>query len=191
MRGRAVSAAWSITTRRSTRPLASRNFPLVILPMSSRSSTSRTIFPTWRPMMSPARPMIGSFVRTCRMMLRALRMGERGLRSSWESRAMNSCLLRLASASPSARFRCASAASLSVRSCITLANDRACLCSSNSGVTTDWHQNRVPSFRTCQRTLSERPSSDAALSSCSGRPVSTSSGEKKREKCWPMISWDW
>ena len=117
-------------------------------------------------------------------------MGERGLRSSWDSMAMNSSLLRLASARPSARFRWASVASLSVRSCITLANDRACLFSSSSGVTVAWHQNRVPSLRTCQQTLSARPPSKAVLSSCSGWPVRMSSGEKKREKCCPMISCD-
>ena len=56
---------------------------------------------------------------------------------------MNSSLLRLASARPSARFRWACTASLSVRSCITRAKDRACLFSSSSGVTVARHQNRV------------------------------------------------
>ena len=84
---------------------------------------------------------------------------------------MNSSLLRFASARPSARSRWACVASLSVRSCITRANDRACFVSSSRGVTTDWHQNRVPSLRTCQRTLSDRPVSEAALSSCSGWPL--------------------
>ena len=108
MKGRTVSAAWLTTTRSSTCSLVSRNFPLVIRLMSNRSSTSRTITPTWRSMMLPACSMIGSFVFICRRMFRALRIGERGLRSSWESKAMNSSLLRLASARPSARFRWAS-----------------------------------------------------------------------------------
>ena len=140
--------------------------------------------------MLPACSMIGSLVFICRRMLRALRIGERGLRSSWDSKAMNSSLLRLASARPSARFRWASVAWLSVRSCITRAKDRACLFSSSRGVTVAWHQNRVPSLRTCQRTLSARPSAEAVLSSCSGWPLRMSSGEKKREKCCPMISSD-
>ena len=37
--------------------------------MSNRSSTSRTISPTWRSMMFPACSMIGSFVFICRRML--------------------------------------------------------------------------------------------------------------------------
>ena len=126
--------------------------------MSSRSSTRRTICPTWRSMMLPAFSMIGSLVRNSRRKtFRALRMGERGLRSSWDSMAMNSSLWRLASARPSARLRWASVASLSDRSWITTANDRACLFSLSSSVTVARHQNRVPSLRTCQQAPSARP----------------------------------
>ncbi len=103
MKGRVSSAAWLTTTRRSTCSLASRNFPLVIRLMSNRSSTSRTMSPTCRSMTFPACSMIGSLVLICRRISRELRIGERGLRSSWDSRAMNSSLLRLASARPSAR----------------------------------------------------------------------------------------
>ena len=72
MKGRAVSAAWLTTTRSSTCSLVSRSFPLVIRLMSNRSSTRRTISPTWRSMMLPACSMIGSFVFICRRMFRAL-----------------------------------------------------------------------------------------------------------------------
>ena len=94
--GRLVSTAAAITSARSTTPLRSSILPRVMRDTSIRSSTRRTMWLTWRSIISHIWPA-GPAAPESRSRLTELRIGASGLRSSWASVARNSSLRRSAS----------------------------------------------------------------------------------------------
>jgi len=77
------------------------SLPLVMRETSSRSSSSRAMWPTWRSMTSKLHCLFSSLARGERAIIAACRTGASGLRSSWASVARNSSLRRSASRSAS------------------------------------------------------------------------------------------
>ena len=71
------------------------------------------------------------------------------------------------------------------QSCVTIANDRAFLFASSSGVTTAWHQKRVPSLRSCQRLKTTRPSASDVFQFMLRLARKVIFGREDREKCIP------
>ena len=94
--GRLVSTAAAITSARSTMSLRSSILPRVMRDTSIRSSTRRTMWLTWRSIISHIWPA-GPAAPESRSRLTELRIGASGLRSSWASVARNSSLRRSAS----------------------------------------------------------------------------------------------
>lgn len=83
---------WAATVAATTSPRSSPALCRVILPLamretSNRSSIRRVMWATWRSIISRAVLKMGSSVRASFMSATELRMGARGLRSSWPSRA--------------------------------------------------------------------------------------------------------
>ena len=110
-RSLAISTAFAIATAISTGSLRRTILPRVIFDTSSRSSTSRTRWPTWRSMISRSRIPPSRRRRSSS----AVTIGESGLRSSWPSMARNSSFARLAASSSRRRSSRSAAATSRAR----------------------------------------------------------------------------
>ena len=97
--GRVVSTANATIVATSTGSRSSRTLPLLTRETSSRSSTSCLSWINWCSTTSRAQAWSGSSGPRCFMIRRALRIGARGLRSSWPRTARNSFLRASASVS--------------------------------------------------------------------------------------------
>ncbi|CAA9380138.1 MAG: hypothetical protein AVDCRST_MAG64-569 [uncultured Phycisphaerae bacterium] len=95
---------------------------------------------------------------------------------------------RAARSRSSSRSRRSSSRLLSVWSRHTLANPSSVPPASRIALVTPAAQNRLPSFRTCQRSFDARPSAAAAASSSRSSPPAKSSGVKNAAMCRPTIS---
>ncbi len=87
--GRIASMTGSSTSRSATRPHSSRNLPALARAPSSRSSTRRARWLTWRLRMPCTCPSSPSFACACCSSSVAMRIGFNGLRSSCATIARN------------------------------------------------------------------------------------------------------